>query len=500
MANATTRRELLRCGGQALALASLGPFFHTGRAGELRRPNFLFLLTDDQSYATLSCTGHPFMKTPNIDSLRRGGVLFTNGFVAMSLCAPSRACFLSGQYPFSNGIYNNQIRWNQQTQTLPMLLHEAGYTTAHIGKFHMDGDDRLQPGYDYWAAQIGQGQYLDPRKNINGTWTDLKGYDTNIVTDQAAEFIRRVPRDKPFCVWIGYKACHGPFTPAPGHERDFADIEIEPPASYYSDNAGKPARLRQKGNRANAAGRKAAKAGKAAEKAARKAAGGNPDPSNLKEWAERERNQFRCLMGAEDSVGRLLALLEERKIADDTIVFYSGDNGFFHGEHGGLHGKMEAYEESLRVPMIARYPRLIKPGQTCEAMVANVDLAPTILDFCGMPAPKQMQGRSWRPLATGSPNAGRRDCFLYSMYGAGADPQTPTVKAIRTNRYKLILSLNPADVEELYDLKSDPQEMKNLAGAGTQDQVRKLKERMLAEMRELGDPAVPLVEASLKRS
>jgi len=129
-----------------------------------------------------------------------------------------------------------------------------------------------------------------------------------------------------------------------------------------------------------------------------------------------------------------------------------------------------------------------------------VDLAPNILDFCGIPAPRQMQGRSWRPLATGSPNAGRRDCFLYSIYGAGADPKAPTVKAIRTDRYKLILNLNPADVDELYDLKNDPQEMKNLTGAGTQDQVRKLKERMLAEMRELGDPAVPLLEASLKRS
>ncbi len=480
MPSTLTRRQLL---------AAAGPFFHTLRPPEVRRPNFLFLLTDDQSYATLSATGSPFMKTPNVDRIAREGVVFSNCFVAMSLCAPSRACFLTGNYPHTHGIYQNQIRWNQQHATLPRTLQNAGYRTAHIGKFHMDGDDRVQPGYDYWAAQIAQGSYIDPRKNINGKWVDLKGYDTQIVTDQALEFMRTTKRDQPFCVWIGYKACHGPFTPAPGHETDFAGREFQPPASYLIDDRGKPERVRRK-----ARGGEEPAGLRARKKAAKK--GGS---LSLEQWAERERNQYRALMGAEDSVGRLLAFLDEQKLADDTIIVYVGDNGFFHGEHG-LHGKLEAYEESIRVPMLARYPRRIKPGQRHDSFVINVDLAPTILDFCGVKPAAPMQGRSWRPLVTGEAKSARwRDVFLYEMFDQRAEPASPTVKALRTERYKLILNLNPPDLEELYDLKTDPGEMKNLAAdKGNRDLIRKLKQQMLGVMRELEDPAIGVVEATLK--
>lgn len=473
-----TRRNLLALG------AAFGPFLHTSRAAAASRPNFLFLLTDDQSYATLSITGSPFMKTPNIDRLGREGVLFTNTFVTMSLCAPSRACNLTGLYPHSNGIYTNQIRWNQQLPTVVTALHEAGYRTAHIGKWHMDGDDRVQPGYDYWAAQVGQGQYVNPRKNINGQWVDLKGYDTELITQQAIEFIRSTRRGQPFCCWMGYKACHAPFTPAPGYENAFAEVEFKPPASYFIDDEGKPARVRGKGGTAGA------RALKRQARKARKKAVAAPKLS-LQQWAERERNQYRCLMGVEVSVGRLLAVLEELKLADDTIIVYAADNGFFHGEHG-LHGKMEAYEEALRVPMLARYPRAIKPGQRVDAFVSNVDLAPTILDFCGVKPPKPMQGRSWRPLVTGASGAyQRRDAFLYEMFGGGATPEKPTVKALRTDRYKLILNLNPPDLEELYDLDSDPQELKNLArDKGNRDLIAQLKRRLLEEMRVLADPAL----------
>ena len=486
MPDSLTRRRFL---GRARNLgvgAALGPFFHPLRAAEVRRPNFLFLLTDDQSYATLSVTGSSFMKTPHIDRIAREGVLFTNAFPAMSLCAPSRAAFLTGNYPHKNGIFQNQIRWDQQHATLPRTLQAAGYRSAHIGKFHMDNDDRVQPGYDYWAAQINQGSYINPRKNINGQWVDLPGYDTEIVTNQALEFMRSTKPDQPFCVWIGYKACHAPFTPAPGHETRFADLEFKPPASYFLDDEGKPERVRRRAR----GGDVPAKAAKA------KAKGG---PLSLEQWAERERNQYRSLLGVEDSAARLLRFLDERKIADDTIVVLAGDNGFFHGEHG-LHGKLEAYEESIRVPMLARYPRKIKAGQRCDSFVINVDLAPTILDFCGIKPPQPMQGRSWAPLVTaGAKNVRWREAFHYEMYGQRSDPATPTVKALRTDRHKLILNLNPAELEELYDLKTDPQEMTNLAREkGNRDLVRQLKQKMLAVMRELEDPAVPAVEATLK--
>ncbi len=475
-----TRRELL-------IAAATAPFIRTSAAAG-RRPNFLFLLTDDQSYATTSLTGSPFMKTPNLDRIGREGVLFTNGFVGMSLCAPSRACFLTGLYPHKNGIIGNQIRWNQEMQTLPGVLHANGWRTAHIGKFHMDGDDRVQPGYDYWAAQVAQGTYENPRKNINGKWVDLKGYDTSIVTDQAIEFMRS-SRSQPFCAWIGYKACHGPFTPAPGHENDFADYPFKPPPSFFLDDDGKPARVCSKSQyRAFQEGRtkKQQRAGKRMQERA-----GDP-PVNVEAWSARERSYYRCLMGAEDSVGRLLAFLEEERLLDDTIVFFSGDNGFFHGEHG-LHGKMEAYEEALRVPMMVRYPQLIPGGQRCTEFVSNVDLAPSILDLCGVKAPRPMQGQSWRPLVTGQRTAPWRDSFVYTMHGQNA--AHPTVKALRTDRYKLILNLNPKDKPELYDLNDDPREMKNLA-ASNGALMADLKGRLLQEMKKLEDPAAPDVAAA----
>lgn len=430
----------------------------------------------------MSLTGNPFMRTPHMDRIGREGVLFTNTFVAMSLCAPSRACFLTGMYPHKNGITGNQTRWNQQLITLPRVLHDSGYRTAHMGKYHMDGDDRVQPGYDYWAAQVGQGQYIDPRKNINGKWTDLQGYDTNIVTDQALEFMRdSIRRRSPFCTWIGYKACHGPFTPAPGHEKDFADVAIRPPASYFVDDTGKPERVRRKHQNQEMAA--APRAGK--KKGGKKKRAG-ASPGGLEAWAERERNQYRSLMGVEDNTGRLLQFLDEQKIAENTIVVLVGDNGFFHGEHG-LHGKSEAYEESIRVPMLARFPGAIKAGQRCDSFVANVDLAPTILDFCGVKAPASMQGKSWRPLVTGRKEAPWRSNFVYT--NPTPDLAAPGEKALRTDRYKLILNMRPRDKDELYDLKNDPQEMKNLAlDKGNIELVDRLKQELLAEMKKNDDP------------
>ncbi len=464
--------------------AAAGPLLRTSRAADAARPNILFLLSDDQSYATMSSTGNPFLKTPHLDRIGREGVLFTNAFVAMSLCAPSRACFLTGQYPHTNGIHGNQIRWNQQLATLPTILHENGWRTAHIGKFHMDGDDRRQPGYDFWSAQINQGSYVNPRKNVNGEWRDLAGYDTDIVTEQAIDFMRARKNGQPFCAWLGYKAAHAPFTPAPGFEKFLAEREFKPPASFFLDDEGKPERVRRKSQHDSTTTRRAQRKGGAL---------------TLEQWAERERNYYRALMGLEVNVGRLLNFLDEEKLAENTIVVFAADNGFFHGEHG-LHGKLEAYEEALRIPMMARFPGRIPAGKRLDDFVANVDLAPTMLDFLRIRPPRPMQGRSWRPLATGeSTDFNGREDFLYSMWAPGASAvEKPTVKALRTDRNKLILNLHPREIDELYDIREDPQEMKNLAlEKGNRELVVTLTRRLLARMRELEDPAAPSVEQLL---
>ena len=471
----------------AIGALGLGPFIKTSRAAAGVRPNFLFLLTDDQSYSTMSITGNPFMRTPNMDRIGREGVLFRNALVATSLCAPSRACFLSGMHPHKNGITGNQIRWNQELMTLPRALHASGYRTAHIGKFHMDGDDRVQPGYDYWAAQVAQGQYVNPRKNINGKWVDLQGYDTNIVTDQATEFIRdAVRRGSPFCTWIGFKACHGPFTPAPGHENDFANVEFKPPASFFVDDEGKPDRVRRKSQN------RAIQAARGRKESRKKKKGEENVVDSLQAWAARERSQYQCLMGVEDATGRLLGLLDELKVAENTIVVLAGDNGFFHGEHG-LHGKSEAYEEALRIPVMMRFPAAVKAGQTCDSFVSNIDLAPSILDLCGVKAPAAMQGRSWKPLVTGKGDPGWRKNFVYT-YPCDSAEAAP-LKALRADRYKLIVNLNPKDRAELYDLKNDPLEMKNLAmDKANADLVGKLRRELITEMQKNEDPLTAQVE------
>jgi len=309
----------------------------------------------------------------------------------------------------------------------------------------------------------------------------------------------RAGKDKPFCTWLAYKACHGPFTPAPGHEHDFAEREFKPPASFFIDDEGKSDRVRNKSQRRGiGAGRVAGGKRKNKKKGAPVDDDGpGAAPATLEAWAERERNQHRSLMGVEDSLKRIWQFLDEEKLTDDTIIFYSGDNGFFHGEHG-LHGKMEPYEEAIRVPMMLHYPRMIKAGQECDAMVGNIDMAPSILELCGVKAPLPMQGQSWVPFVTGnSGKASRRDSFVYSLHRQ--DAAQPSAKALRTERYKLILNLFPHDKDELYDLQTDPQEMKNLAlDNDHREQVVEMKRTLLFHMKKIEDPAVPAVEATLK--
>lgn len=438
-----------------------------------RRPNVLFILTDDQSYSTLSLTGSRVIKTPNIDRIGREGALFKNFFVTTSLCAPSRASFLTGLYAHSHRILTLREKWNQSLQTWPAALQAAGYKTAYVGKFHMDHDDRVQPGFDYWAAQVSQGEYWNPRKNVNGQFVELRGYDTTIVTDQVLQFMDDRDRRRPFCAIAAYKAPHAPFTPAPGHEKFLGDLDFPAHPDFGKVDPGKPKRLQS-------------------PQKPTEATGGSVWP--LERFAERERNYYRSLMGVEESVGRLLRRLDDHELTSNTIVLYTSDNGFFHGEHG-LQTKMEAYEESIRVPALFRYPDGVKAGLECDAMVANVDVAATIAEYCGVQLARRTQGHSWRRALSGDTRS-RRSEFLYEYFGmdAEATPLRPAVKALRTERQKLIVNSHPADVDELYDLEKDPREMNNLAlDKSYAGRVKNLRERMVQTMRELGDPAADLI-------
>jgi arylsulfatase A-like enzyme len=418
-----------------------------------RKPNFVYVFTDDQRWDALGVVQReqgekarfPWLKTPHLDRLAAEGVRFRNAFVVNSLCAPSRATLVTGQYGHVNGVVNNHTPHPQGNLSLPALLRPAGYVSAYVGKWHHDGQTGKRPGFDYSASFVGQGKYFDCPVEVNGVATATKGFVDDVTTDYAAGFIRE-NKDRPFLLILGYKTCHGPFTPPPRHAGTYGGEEAR-----RVPNLG----LRPPYRFADAPG--GAK-GKAAD---------SPDsptvPTNL--------GMFRGVTAIDDNVGKLLDLLDDLKLADDTVFCFSSDNGYYLGEHS-LGDKRSAYEEALRVPMLVRYPRLVAKGRTDDRMVLNVDPAATFLDLAGVPVPAEMHGRSWKPLLEGRADAPWRDSFFY-CYFFERGYATPTTTAIRTQSAKLIKYPGHDDWTEVFDLKADPYETKNLAADPAHAELRK---------------------------
>jgi arylsulfatase A-like enzyme len=374
-------------------------------------------------------------------------VRFRNAFVVNSLCAPSRATLVTGQYGHVNGVVNNHSPHPDGNLSLPALLRPAGYVSAYVGKWHHGGQSGKRPGFDYSASFVGQGKYFDCPVEVDGVATPTKGFIDDVTTDYAAGFIRD-HQDQPFLLILGYKTCHGPFTPPPRHEQ-----------SYTGEEARRTPNLGLRPPYRPAAANPAAGKGKAAAT--------SPDsptvPTNL--------GMFRGITAIDDNVGKLLQLLDELKLTDDTVVCFSSDNGYYLGEHG-LGDKRSAYDESLRIPMLVRYPRLIAEGRTDDHLVLNVDPAATFLDLAGVPVPAAMHGRSWKPILEGQADVPWRDSFFYCYFferGYG----TPTTTAVRTQTAKLIKYPGHDDWTEVFDLQADPYETKNLAADPAHAELRK---------------------------
>ncbi len=422
-------------GGSAAAMAA---------AGAPPRPNFVFILVDDLRYNALGCTGHPFVKTPHVDRLAREGMNFVNTFVTTPLCSPARGSFLTGQYVRTHGILDNTNRSeaSHKLVTFPKLLRDAGYETAYVGKWHMGNDPTPRPGFDKWVSFPGQGQYIDPRMNIDGQDTKAQGYMTDLLNNHAVEFIRK-PHAKPFCLYLAHKAVHGPFTPAERHKDLYAGMKIERKPSVKDTLEDKPAV--KKGI--------AAEAQVVRKKGATPVLGGPGDEIIL--------NQLRCLASIDEGVGLIYEALKATGQLDNTLIVFTSDNGYLWGEHG-LGDKRAFYEESIRIPMVARYPRLIRAGSTAKEMALNIDIAPTFLDLAGVKIPASIQGRSLRPVMAGQAKTWRKS-FLAEYYEEKQFPRIPTWDGVRTERYKLTCYANLEGADELYDLDKDPYEMKNLA-------------------------------------
>jgi N-acetylglucosamine-6-sulfatase len=439
----------------------------------------VFILSDDHRYDAMSFLGHQFAETPHMDSLARNGVHLKNALVTTSLCSPSRASILTGLYTFRHRVIDNNRPIPPGTIYFPQYLRKAGYATGFFGKWHMGGeDDSPQPGFDRWVSFRGQGNYLPPNPNytlnVDGRRVKQTGYITDELTDYALDWLKRQkPADQPFFLYLSHKAVHADFTPAERHEGTFAGKPFKRPASEANTEEnyrGKPRWLRDQRNSWH----------------------GVDFPYHSDLDIERYYKRYcETLSAVDDSLGRILAQLKEMGVHDETLVLYMGDNGFMFGEHG-LIDKRVAYETSIRVPMLMQCPRLFRGGTVVEQAVANIDVAPTILEAMGLAKPPHMDGLSFVPLAQGK-SVAWRDHFLYVYYWEKNFPQSPTVFSLRGDRYKYLTYYGLWDVDELYDLEADPGETTNLLyDPQHRDTARDMEKTLYAMMAELGGLEIPL--------
>ena len=446
-----TRRDALKAIGTAAAAgvggACFPSLFHAALGA--RRPNIIFILTDDHRWDHLGFLGHPFLRTPNLDRLAGEGVNFANAFVVTSLCSPSRATFLTGMYAHQHGVKNNLTHWRDSNVTVLELLKNAGYDTAFIGKWHMPGGLPEVRGVDLFVsftAEGGQGRYFNCPLFVNGEEApSRKAYITEELTDRAIEFIQE-RKDRPFCVFLFHKAAHHQFLPPPDmagmYDRVPLDLPKEADLWIGSTN-------------------------------------GMMFEGTLGPITWLYRNYCETLTATDREVGRVLDTLDRTGLADDTVVVYAGDNGFFWGEHR-LVDKRWAYEESIRIPFIVRYPRLIGEAGTREQMIINPDLAPSLLELAGLPVPAAMEGRSFAPLLESGSVSGR-DAWLYEYFRDYPYP-VPQHVAVRTRTHKYI-EYEGRRRPELYDLVNDPKEKTNLIGTDNGARLLKRLKPLLQELR-----------------
>ena len=440
------------------------------------RPNIVFILVDDLRWDELGITGHPFLKTPHIDRIGSEGALFRNAFLTTPLCSPSRASFLTGNYAYTHGITDNVDRSvaSHKLITFPLLLQQAGYATAFIGKWHMGNDDSQRPGFDRWVSFKGQGSYLNPEINEDGRDVKARGYITDLLNEYAVEFIKR-RHDKPFLVYLAHKAIHPEvmqhgdgsvnlaeaerFIPAERHSKLFVGKKVPRRPSAMRPPTGKPA-LQRTINNLPPLGPKTA----------------SSDEVVL--------GRLRSVMAIEEGVGEILKALQETNQRDNTIIVFASDNGYFYGEHGLSVERRLAYEESIRMPLLVRYPPVIKAGTIRDELALNIDVAPTLLELASVSPTTAAQGRSLVPLLKGLGDEWRSS-FLIEYYSDRVFPRIQKMgyKAVRTARWKYIHYLELDGMDELYDLKADPYEMRNIINrrdaARTLENMKRELERLL---------------------
>jgi arylsulfatase A-like enzyme len=485
-----TRREFLRNLGVAAGLSVLPAGIGLGQTAAAKgRPNILFIMTDDHASHAMSCYGSKINQTPNLDRIASEGMRFTNSFCTNSICAPCRAVILTGKHSHLNGQIDNNVTFDGTQQTFPKLLQKAGYETAIVGKWHLKSDPT---GFDYWNILPGQGDYYNPVMIEMGQRKKHTGYVTDILTDHALDWLKGRGGDKPFCLMYHHKAPHRNWQPGPKHLDLYEDVQIPEPATLFDDYEGRGRAAREQDMSIEKTMTKAdlkltAPNNLTPEQKARWDAAYGPrnkafeeaklEGKDLVRWKYQRymKDYLRCIASVDENVGRVLDYLDQSGLAENTIVIYTSDQGFYLGDHGWF-DKRFMYEESLRMPLVVRYPKEIKPGSVNGDIVLNLDFGETFLDYAGVPVPADMQGRSLRPILQGQTPGDWRTSMYYHYYEYPAVHSVKRHYGVRTQRYKLIHFYNDIDEWELYDLQRDPDELKNLyADARHGDVVQELK-------------------------
>ncbi len=432
------------------------------------RPNIIFIMSDDHAAHAISAYGSAINSTPHIDRIADEGARFDNCFCTNSICAPSRATILSGMHSHLNGVLTLADPFDGRQETFPKLLQQSGYQTAIFGKWHLGHGDTADPtGFDRWAVLPGQGRYHDPEFFVMGERITFEGYATDLITDFSLDWLQQRDHNRPFMLMVHHKAPHRPWHPDDAHAHLYDDVEIPLPETFDDDYS----------NRSNAARNATMRIERDLTPEDIK----EPLPDGLtvheaKVWKYQRyiKDYLRCVASVDDNVGRLLTYLDDGGITGDTIVIYTSDQGFFLGDHG-WYDKRFMYEESLRMPFLIRYPSEIPAGSVVDAMVSNLDFAPTFLDYAESPPSDRMQGRSFRAVASGTGLSDDWPTALYYRYWMHlADHGVPAHYGIRTHSHKLIHYYGealgttnsidrPTPSEwELFDLAKDPKELCNV--------------------------------------
>lgn len=477
----------------------------------LPRPNIIYIMADDHAAQAISAFGHPISKlapTPNIDRIANEGAIFRNNFCTNSICGPSRAVILTGKHSHVNGFRMNGNRFDGNQPTFPKMLQNAGYRTAIIGKWHLHGTPQ---GFDHWNILTDQGNYynpdfisINPATKVIDT-TRIEGYATDIITADAISYLEKIKDDEaPFLLMVQHKAPHRNWMPAPRHLNKYDSIKFPIPDTYITDHAGSIASKEQymtiyrdmyeghdlKMTVAKGSNTLAHNPWKtdfermtpSQRETWDRAYGPKNDAMHDAQFNEKEmalwkaqrylQDYLATIAAVDEGVGDILDYLKDNGLEENTIVIYTTDQGFYLGEKGWF-DKRFMYEESLAMPLVMKYPAVIKPGTEITALTQNLDFAETFLDFAGMEIPKDMQGKSLKPLLTKQiKNDNFREAIYYHYYDFPAFHMVKKMYGVRTDRYKLIHVYDDVDQWELYDLQKDPQEIQNLINDPSYDSIK----------------------------